>query len=105
VTDRDAPSALERLVHEGSDEDIQRFFALLRPAEIADLVEALPDDLRLRVVRLLGAPLASDVLREVQEAEKDDLLDDMRANEIAEIVHESPPTSSPPCPPRRRRRR
>jgi len=89
VTDRDAPSALERLVHEGSDEDIQRFFALLRPAEIADLVEALPDDLRLRVVRLLGAPLASDVLREVQEAEKDDLLDDMRANEIAEIVHES----------------
>ena len=89
MPDLDAPSALERLVREGSDKDIQRFFALLRPAEIADLLEVLSDELRVRVVRLLGAPLASDVLREVQDTQKEDLLEDLPASEIAEIVHES----------------
>jgi magnesium transporter len=76
-------------MRDGSDEDIKRFFVLLRPAEIADLVESVQEDQRVRVVRLLGAPLASDVLREVQEQEKDDLLEDLGATEIAEIVHES----------------
>jgi len=87
--EREPTSALERLVREGSDEDIKRFFLLLRPAEIADAVELLRDNERIRVVRLLGAPLASDVIREVQEPEREDLLDDMRAVEIAEIVRES----------------
>ena len=57
--ERDPPSALERLVAEGTDEDVKRFFLLLRPPEIADLIENLDDDLRVRVMRLLGAPLAS----------------------------------------------
>jgi magnesium transporter len=77
------------LVREGSDQDIQRFFALLRPPEIADLLEALPEDCQIRVVRLLGAELSAAVIREVQEPEKDDLLEDLPAKEIAEIVHES----------------
>jgi magnesium transporter len=89
VPNRDAPSTLERLVREGSDQDIQRFFALLRPPEIADLLEALPEDCQIRVVRLLGAELSAEVIREVQEPDKDDLLEDLPAKEIAEIVHES----------------
>lgn len=89
MADRDVPSTLERLVREGSDQDIQRFFALLRPPEIADLLEALPEDCQIRVVRLLGAELSAEVIREVQEPEKDDLLEDLPAAEIAEIVHES----------------
>ncbi|MEM8883900.1 MAG: magnesium transporter [Planctomycetota bacterium] len=89
MSDRKQPSALQRLVAEGSDTDIQRFFVLLRPAEIADLVETLPEEERLRVVRLMGAPLASDVLREVQEPELDELLEEMPPDEIAEIVQES----------------
>ena len=87
--DREPISALERLVRDGADEDIKRFFLLLRPAVIADLVENFPDDSRLLVVRLLGAPLASDVIREVQEPEREDLLEDLRAAEIAEIVDAS----------------
>jgi len=89
VPERQPPTALERLLRDGSDEDIKRLFILLRPAEIADFVENIPEDERLRVVRLLGAPLASDVIREVQEPEREDLLEDLRAVEIAEIVHES----------------
>ena len=43
-------SALERLLHEGSDDDI-RFFLLLRPADLADFLETVPEEDRLRVVR------------------------------------------------------
>jgi len=87
--ERNPPSALERLVREGTDEDIKRFFLLLRPPEIADLVEAIHEDQRARLMRLLGAPLASDVFREIEEQEREDLLEDLADTEIAEIVHES----------------
>ncbi|MCZ6786552.1 MAG: hypothetical protein O7E54_05240, partial [Planctomycetota bacterium] len=70
-------SALERLVRFGSDDDVKRFFVLLRPPELADLIERLKDDDRLRTIRLMGAPLASEVLREVQEYERDDILEDL----------------------------
>ncbi|MHC4952897.1 MAG: magnesium transporter [Planctomycetota bacterium] len=86
---RDSMTPLELLLRDGSDEDIARFFLLLRPPEIADVVESFPEEQRLRIVRLLGAPLASDVLREVQEPELEDILEEMPAVEIAEIVHES----------------
>ena len=76
-------------MREGTDQDIKRFFLLLRPPEIADLVEHIDDEQRVRVMRLLGAPLASDVIREIDEPEREDLLDDLAAREIAEIVHES----------------
>ena len=82
-------SALERLVRFGADEDIKRFFVLLRPPELADLIERLTDDDRMRVIRLMGAPLASEVLREVQESERDDILEDLTPEKRAEIVHES----------------
>ena len=82
-------SALERLVRFGSDDDVKRFFVLLRPPELADLVERLKDADRMRVIRLMGAPLASEVLREVQESERDDILEDLTPEKRAEIVHES----------------
>lgn len=81
-------SALERLLIEGSDADVQRFFALLRPPELADLLESIPDEDRTRVIRLMGAPLAAEVLREVEDAEREDILEDLSGREIAEIVPE-----------------
>ncbi len=83
-------SPLERLVRDGSDEDVQRFFLLLRHAELADALEIISDEaLRMRVIRLMGAELASDVLREVEDEQRDDILEDLSAGEIAEIVQES----------------
>jgi len=82
-------SALERLVRDGSDEDLRRFFLLLRPPELADLLENAPEDVRLRIVRQMNAPLASEVLRAVDEPERDDILEDLSAQEIAEIVDEA----------------
>jgi len=82
-------SALERLIRDGSEEDIQRFFLLLRPPELADLVETIDDDDRLRVLRLMNAPLAAEVLRQVEDSDRDEILEDLSAVEVAEIVHEA----------------
>jgi magnesium transporter len=82
-------SALERLIRDGSEEDIQRFFLLLRPPELADLVENIDDEDRLRVLRLMSAPLAAEVLREVEDSDRDEILEDLSAGEVAEIVHEA----------------
>ena len=82
-------SALERLLRDGADSDIQRFFLLLRPPELADLLERIPDEDRLRVIRLMEIPLASEVLREVDEQERDELLDELSAERLAKIATES----------------
>lgn len=82
-------SALERLIRDGSEEDIRRFFLLLRPPELADLLENIRDDDRIRVLRLMSRPLAAEVLREVEDSERDEILDDLSAREVAEIVHEA----------------
>jgi len=82
-------SALGRLVREGSDEDIQRFFLLLRPPELADLLEQVQDEDRLRVLRLMTAPLAAEVLREVDEGERSEILEDLSSGELAPILEES----------------
>jgi len=79
-------SALERLIREGSDDDIRRFFLLLRPPELADLLEHTAEEDRVRVLRLMGVPLASDVIRELEEPEKEDLLEDLSPAEIADIA-------------------
>lgn len=82
-------SALERLIRDGSEEDIRRFFLLLRPPELADLLENIRDDDRVRVLRLMSRPLAAEVLREVEDSERDEILDDLSAREVAEIIHEA----------------
>ncbi|MGH7163618.1 MAG: magnesium transporter, partial [Planctomycetota bacterium] len=82
-------SALERLVRFGSDDDLRRFFLLLRPPELADLLERLTEQERVRVVGAMGAPLASEVLPEVSEPERREILQDLSEESIAEIVQEA----------------
>lgn len=82
-------TALEMLIREGTDDDVRRFFLLLRPADLADVLESVPEGDRLRVVRLMSAPLASDVLVQVKESEREEIFEDLSAEERAEIVHEA----------------
>lgn len=79
-------SALDRLIREGSDDDVRRFFLLLRPPELADLLEHTAEEDRGRVLRLMGVPLASDVLREVEEPEREEILDSLSPEEIGRIA-------------------
>ena len=81
-------SALERLL-QGTDDEVRRFFLLLRPADLADFLETVPEDDRMRVVRLMSAPLRSEVLHAVQEGDRQEIFEDLSPEERAEIVHES----------------
>jgi len=86
VSERWEFSALDRLLREGTDDDIHRFFLLLRPPELADLLETLGESERKRALGLMSAPLASDVIPEVEEDTREEIMEDLSSSEIAEIV-------------------
>jgi magnesium transporter len=81
------PTALERLVREGSDDDLKRFLLLLQPPEIADIIEALesPAD-RARAFRAIVGAQRSSVLRDIEEGEREELLGVLEAAETARLV-------------------
>ena len=77
VEKRPQMTSLERLIRQGSDEDIRRFFLLLRPADMADVLEASSEEDRIRVLRLMQAPLASEVLVEMQEDDREEIFEEL----------------------------
>ena len=83
-------TALERLVRQGSEEDLRRFLHLLQPPEIADLIEALrsPQD-RARTFRaIVGKEDQAEVLSTMEEPEAADVLEDMHPAEAADLIEE-----------------
>lgn len=82
------PTALERLIREGSEEDLHRFLLLLQPPEIADLLEVLEDkEDRARAFRAIVGPKRSSVMRSLEEGEeKDELLEALDPTETARLV-------------------
>jgi magnesium transporter len=88
-TEHEERSALARLIREGSDADVKRFFRLLTPPMLADCLELIPsEEDRVRVVRLMAAPLAAEVLREVDEGEREEILEDLSEKRIAAVAGE-----------------
>ncbi|MFV1959513.1 MAG: magnesium transporter MgtE N-terminal domain-containing protein, partial [Planctomycetota bacterium] len=87
MTHEAPPTALERLVREGSEEDLRRFLLLLQPPEIADIIEALdkPED-RTRAFRAIVGPKRPNVMRELRGEEREDLLEDLAPEETARLV-------------------
>ena len=65
------PTALERLIREGSDEDLRRFLLLLQPPEIADIIEVLDSaEDRARAFRAIVGGKQSSVMRHLEEGEE-----------------------------------
>lgn len=74
-----------------ASEDVGRVEALageLHSADVADLLEAMPSDLRGDFVQQLGADFDYAVLTEVDENIRDDLLGELPAGAVAEGVSE-----------------
>ncbi|WP_432449470.1 magnesium transporter [Aliiroseovarius marinus] len=72
-------------------EDAPALHALLDPlhaADIADLVEQLPEDDREVFVRLYGAEFDGEVLSELDEGLREDVVDAMEPSVLAEAVRE-----------------
>ncbi len=96
------PTALERLIREGSDEDLRRFLLLLQPPEIADIIEVLeqrggpgarlPRDRRARSSRTSCATWrrarsARSCSRASIPTETARLVTDMQSDDAADLLH------------------
>ncbi len=67
-------------------EIVQDIIDPLHPADVADVVEQLPSDLREPLMQVLDPETAGDMLAEVNEGIRDDLLRSMPAEQVAEAV-------------------
>ncbi len=80
-------SALERLLRDGSDADVGRFFLLLTPPEIADLLETLRNDEdRARAFRAIVSKDQPRVLRGLEEGERAGLVEELAPERAADLL-------------------
>ncbi|MGE0193676.1 MAG: magnesium transporter [Planctomycetota bacterium] len=85
--DEASPSALERLLEVGTDEDIQRLLLALSPPETADLLEELGDgETRARVFRLILGRKQARVLRDMDDEERVELVEQLPPAETAGVL-------------------
>ncbi|MEM6649943.1 MAG: magnesium transporter [Pseudomonadota bacterium] len=81
-----------RSVNDAIDEEeageVKRLCADLRPADVADLFEQLPDASRPRLTTLLGDELEAETLVELEEDVRDAVIDAMPTEQLAEAVSE-----------------
>ena len=70
------------------DDAVLRLTAPLHPADIADLLEIVPASYRHRLADALGDSFDGEVLAELNDWVREDLLDDYDAGEVAEAVSE-----------------
>lgn len=86
-SERHEPTALETLVRDGSDADLRRFVRLLRPPDIADMIEALASsEDRARAFRAIAGRERSEVLREVREGDRSAVIEELEAEETARLL-------------------
>jgi len=78
---------LDALERDARDE-VRDQIAALHPADIAHLLEGIPGDQRQTVWRLLPPPVQGEVLLEVADAVRDDLLEEMDSQAVIQAVRE-----------------
>ena len=76
-------AALREALDEGAVRSAQRLIATLHPAEIAQLLESLPPARREIVWELTDPELDGDVLIELSDDVRDELISEMDAQELA----------------------
>ncbi len=84
-------SLLDRIredVAEGRDSAVKEFLDELHPADIAQVIDRLRDDAGVYVFRLLDSERSAEVILELDEDTREDLLGSLTSREIAEDVLE-----------------
>src|SRR3546814_16373065 len=83
------PAFVDAII-EGLDEEdaahVQELVEPLHPANIADLFELLDSDRRRRLAAALGPRLDGDVLAEMNDWVRDDLIDALAPHEMADLA-------------------
>ncbi len=82
---------LEELLKRGATDELQELVEKVHPSDLADILEDLDDEQRLRLIGLLPASTAGETLAEMEEVEHpEELLAQLEPEKIAEVVEEMP---------------
>jgi magnesium transporter len=81
-------SAVLDAVEEGDAERARELVSPLHPADIADLLELTPADRRGQVAAALGDLVGAEVLSELNDYVRDDLIGDLAPEQVAEFASE-----------------
>ena len=73
-------------VEAGDDETARELVAPLHPADVADLIELAARDEREGLVKVLAGIVSPNVLAEMNEFVRDDLLDELEPQQVADIA-------------------
>ena len=85
---RDYIAALADAVEAGDAERVGLLVEDLHESDLGDLIEALAPDHRTRLIELLGPKFDFTALTEVDDTVRDDILDELRTDIVAEGVRE-----------------
>lgn len=82
---------LEELLKRGDTDELQALVEKVHPSDLADILEDLDEEERLRLIGLLPASTAGETLAEMEEVEHpEELLVRLEPERIAEVVEEMP---------------
>ncbi len=82
---------LEELLKRGDSYELQELVENVHPSDLADILEELDEEQRLRLIGLLPASTAGETLAEMDEVEHpEELLARLKPERIAEVVEEMP---------------
>ena len=81
-------SQLEEWIRLNREFDIIDLFSELHPADIADLIDNLEEQEKIRLFSLLEVEKASDVIPELSDASREQILEDISHKKLTEIIDE-----------------
>ncbi|MCP4714473.1 MAG: magnesium transporter [Deltaproteobacteria bacterium] len=81
---------LEELIEQGQEIKILSLIAKLHPDDIADVIDALEEEQKSKLFKLLDVETASDVIMEIGEISREFILEDISQEKLTEIVDDMP---------------
>jgi magnesium transporter len=88
VLDRGMVAAVLEAVEQGDSRRLAELTAPLHPADIADLLEQISESDRHRLIRLYGREFDGDVLAELDEGVREDVLETLSPEALADAVRD-----------------
>lgn len=83
------PNLLEQLLElhaEGRTQDGLELIADLHPADVADVLERLPEEIQADYFRILDREQGAEVLMELEEAQQAEILSNLESGELAQLL-------------------
>ncbi len=78
--------SLDQLIEAGRELDIMRLISRFHPADIADLIDALDEDKKIKLFGLLQVETAADVIMEIDEISRELIVEDIPHDKLTQIV-------------------